>query len=52
MGETDTDSFKYLTENILTGGHCLLPYTCKGCIVIKQFDGLNFDNLAGNRQKR
>ena len=32
--------------------HCLLPYTCKGCIVFKQFDGLNFDGLAGKRQKR
>ena len=34
-------------------GHCLLPYTCKCCIVFKQFaDGLNFDGLAGKCQKR
>ena len=39
--------FKYLTD-----GHCLSPYTCKCCIVFKQFDGLNFDGLAGKRQKR
>ena len=39
-------------ENILTDGHCLSPYTCKCCIVFKQFDGLNFDGLAGKRQKR
>ena len=32
-------------ENILTDGHCLSPYTCKCCIVFKQFDGLNFDGL-------
>ena len=38
-------------ENILTDGHCLSPYTCKSCIVFKQFDGLNFDGLAGKRQK-
>ena len=44
--------FKYLMENILTDGHCLSPYTCKCCIVIKQFDGLNFDGLAGKHQKR
>ena len=37
-------------ENILTDGHCLSPYTCKCCIV-KQFDGFNFDGLAGKRQK-
>ena len=46
---TDTD-FKYLTENILMDGHCLLPYTCECCIVFKQFDGLNFDGLAEKRQ--
>ena len=39
-------------ENILTDGHCLSPYTCKRCIVFKQFDGLNFDGLAGKHQKR
>ena len=39
-------------ENILTDGHCLSPYTCKCCIVFKQFDGLNIDSLAGKRQKR
>ena len=39
--------FKYLTENILMDGHCLSPYTCKLCIVFKQFDWLNFDGLAG-----
>ena len=33
-------------------GHCLSLYTCKGCIVFKQFDGLNFDGLAGKHQKR
>ena len=27
-------------------GHCLSPYTCKRCIVLKLFDGLNFDRLA------
>ena len=46
----DTDS-KYLMENISTDGHRLSPYTCKFCIVFKQFDGLNFDGLAGKRQK-
>ena len=46
----DTD-FKYLTENILTDGYCLSPYTCKCCIVFKQFEGLNFDGLAGKHQK-
>ena len=45
----DTD-FKYFTENILTDGHCLSPYTCKQCIVFKQFDRLNLDGLAGKRQ--
>ena len=44
--------FKYLTENILTDGHCLLPYTCKHCVVFKQFDGLTFDGLAGSCLKR
>ena len=47
----DTD-FKYLTENILTDGHCLSPYTCKHCIVLQQFDVLNFDGPAGKHQKR
>ena len=49
----DTDSIlKHLTENILLDGHCgLSPYTCKRCIVFKQFDQLNFDGLAGKRQK-
>ena len=47
----DTD-FKYLMENILTDGHCLSPYTCKCCIVFNQFDGINFDSLAGKHQKR
>ena len=28
-------------------GYCILPYTCKCCTVLKQFDGLNFDGLAG-----
>ena len=46
---TDTD-FKNLTENILTDGHFHLPYICKHCIVLKQFDGLNFDGPAGKRQ--
>ena len=32
--------------NILMEGHYLSPYTCKHCIVFKQFDGLNFDGLA------
>ena len=41
-----------MTENILTDGHCLSPYTCKSCIAFKQFDGFNFDGLAGKRQKR
>ena len=39
-------------ENILTDRHCLSPYTCKRCIVFKQFNGLNFDGPAGKRQKR
>ena len=26
--------FKYLMENILMDGHCLLPYTYKCCIVL------------------
>ena len=43
----DTDS-----SNISTDGHCLSPYTCKHCIVYEQFDGLNFDGLAGKHQKR
>ena len=47
----DTD-FKYLTKNILTDDHCLSPYTCKCCTVVKQFNGLNFDGLAGKHQKR
>ena len=38
-------------ENILTDGHCLSPYTCKHYTVFKQFDGLNFDCLAGKCQK-
>ena len=38
-------------ENIFMDGHCLSPYTCKRCIIFKQFDGLNFDGLAGKRQK-
>ena len=37
-------------ENILIGGQRLSPCTCKHCIVFKQFDGLNFDGLAGKRQ--
>ena len=53
MGEilTDTDFSNtytlYLTENTLMDGHCLSPYTCKRRIAFKQFDGLNFDGLAG-----
>ena len=43
--------FQYLMDNILTDYHCLSPYTCKCCIVIKQFNGLNFDSVAGKRQK-
>ena len=42
--------FKYFTENILMDGYCLSPFTCKYCIVFKQFDGLNFDGLAGKHQ--
>ena len=42
---------KYLMENILTDGHCFSPYTCKRCIVHKQFDWLNFDGLVGKHQK-
>ena len=55
MGEIllDTDSSNnYLTKNILTDNYCLSPYTCKRCIVFKQFDGLNFDSLAVKCQKR
>ena len=33
-------------------GHCLSPYTCKHCIVFKQFDGINSDSLAEKHQKR
>ena len=48
----DTDSSNnYLMENIFTEGHCLSPYTLKRCTVFKQFDGLNFDGLAGKHQK-
>ena len=43
--------FKYLTENTVMDGYCLSPYTCKCCIVFKQFHGLNFDNLAGKHPK-
>ena len=39
--------FKYLTENILTDVYFLSPYNCKHSTVFKQFDGLNFDGLAG-----
>ena len=39
-------------ENILMDGHCLSPYTCKCYTVFKQLNGLNFDGLAGKRQKR
>ena len=44
--------FKYLTGNVLTDALCLSLYTCKRCIVFKQFDRLNFDGLVGKRQKR
>ena len=48
----DTDSSNiYLTENILTDGYCLSPYTCKMLYCFKQLDGLNFDGLAGKHQK-
>ena len=40
--------FKYLTENILMDGQCLLPNT----VLPSKFDGLNFDGLAGKRQNR
>ena len=43
--------FKYLTESILTDVYCLSPYNCKHSTVFKQFDGLNFDGLAGMCQK-
>ena len=43
--------FTYLTEKKLMDVHCLLSYTCKRCIVFKQFDRLNFDGLARRRQK-
>ena len=33
-------------ENILTDGQCLLPNT----VLPSNFDGLNFDGLAGKRQ--
>ena len=32
-------------------GPFLSPYTCKYCIVFKQFDGLKFDTLAGKHRK-
>ena len=32
-------------------GNYLSLYTCKCYIVLKQFDGLNFDGLAGKCQK-
>ena len=38
--------FKYLMENILTDGHCLLP----NAVLLKNFEGLNFDGLAGKHQ--
>ena len=36
-------------ENILTDGQCLLPNTVH--VLPQKFDGLNFDGLAGKRQK-
>ena len=44
-------NFKYLTEDILTDGHCLSPCICKYCNGFKIFDRLNFDGLARKRQK-
>ena len=44
-------NFKYLTEDILTDGHCLSPCICKYCNGFKNFDRLNFDGLARKRQK-
>ena len=38
--------FKYLTENILTDGHCLLL----NAVLPSNFKGLNFDGLAGKHQ--
>ena len=38
--------FKYLMENILTDGHCLLP----NAVLLKNFEGLNFDGLAGKHR--
>ena len=32
--------------------YCLSRYTCKCCTIFKQFDGLNFDGLAGKHRKR
>ena len=37
-------------ENILMDGYRLSPYTCKCCIVFKQFDKLNFDGLVRKHQ--
>ena len=51
MGEILTDT-EYLTENILMDGYCLSSYTCKCYTILKQFDGLNFDGLDGEHQKR
>ena len=39
---------KYLTENILMDGQCLLPNT----VLPSKFDRLNFDGLVGKRQNR
>ena len=36
-------------ENILTDGQCLFPNTVH--VLPQKFDGLNFDDLAGKRQK-
>ena len=40
----------YLTENFLTDGHYLLPWTCKYCNALK-IDRLSFDDLAGKHEK-
>ena len=43
--DTDIMTLQYFMD-----GYCLSPYTCKHCIVFKQFDELNFDGLAGKHQ--
>ena len=42
-------SAKFWWGKILTDGPCLSLYNYKRCIILKQFDRLNFDSLAEKR---